>query len=133
MALHLPNHCSYCFCHTFMCRHPPPIGSNRSPYSLCVQVERSSENQPFEQVIADEWSMPKLWPGSCTVTTQPIEALYQVSFEGLLGVPPLARPDQLHALCFGTMTQLNWVQPSAAGIIGVRAFESPRVSQVVIA
>src|SRR6266566_5162433 len=57
-ALQPPNHCSYCFWYTFMWRHPPPIGSKRSPYSPCVQVDRSSENQPFEHTIDDEWFMP---------------------------------------------------------------------------
>src|SRR6266542_2497414 len=54
-ALQPPNHPWYCFCQTFMCRQPLPIVSNLSPYSLCLQLLRSSaKGTPVPQLIDEE-------------------------------------------------------------------------------
>ena len=57
------------------------------------------------QVMADEWRMPKLCPGSWMRTPQPAEALYQVSFEGRAAVPPEASPVQPQAITREPMYQ----------------------------
>src|SRR3954454_5424239 len=89
-----PSQPSNAFCQPFMCRQPPPMGSNGSPYSLCVQVLLgASMNVDPPHAIDDECCMPKLCPGSCTSTTQPSEALYQVSRCGRAGEPSDASPD----------------------------------------
>src|SRR5262245_52681627 len=88
-----------------MSRHPPPIGSNESPYSLAVQlfIDESvtsglgtSWNVAVPHLSEDECCMPKLCPGSWISTTQPTEWLYQVFRCGEVGVPTDARPLQLH-------------------------------------
>ena len=82
-----------------MCRQPPPIGSNVSPYSLAVQPAfGSSSIELVPHFSDDECCMPKLCPGSCTRTTQPTEWLYQVFADGFWGVPTDARPLQPHEL-----------------------------------
>src|SRR5215471_3412900 len=87
-TLHFCSHPSSTFCQAFMWLHPPPIGSYLSPYSLCMQLPCGvSTNDCVPHVIDDECCMPKLCPGSCTRTTQPADALYQVSFCGRCGVP----------------------------------------------
>ena len=80
-----------------MWRHPLPMGSKGSPYSLAVQVFGSSANAVPGHASDDECCMPKLWPGSCTSTTQLVEALYQVSRDGRSGVPTDASPVHAHA------------------------------------
>src|SRR5262249_27605474 len=95
-----PNQPWYAFCQAFMWRQPPPIGSKRSPYSLAVQPWVGSSRKAADGPHAsdEECCMPKLCPGSCTRTTQLVEALYQVLRCGRSGVPTDARPLQLHEL-----------------------------------
>src|SRR5256885_13301285 len=95
------SHPLYVFCQAFMWRQPLPIGSYRSPYSLWTQPAElgSSTKMDVPQVMADECCMPKLWPGSWAMTTQPSVALYQLSLAGRVGVPSWARPAHGHADC----------------------------------
>src|SRR3569623_359334 len=105
-----------------MWRQPLPMGSHRSPYSLAVQLFGSSANEAPGQASDDECCMPKLCPGSCTSTTQLVEALYQVSFDGLSGVPSDARPAPMQAdRLVPKYHRKCWYGP---GIIARRSFAS---------
>src|SRR5262249_46291010 len=73
-----PNQPWYDFWKAFMCLQARPMGSNTSPYSSAVQLPSGvSANDAPVQRSDDECCMPKLWSGSCTSTTQLVEALYQ--------------------------------------------------------
>ena len=47
---------------------------------------------PLRADQRDEWTIPKLWPGSWASTTQPVEALYQLCGAGRVGACPAAAP-----------------------------------------
>src|SRR6185436_4605751 len=108
------------------------MGSKLLPYSLCVQVPlpgraRGTFVPPAVHESDEECTMPKLWPGSWASTTQPEEALYQLSRCGRSEVPRLARPAQPQPACRVPKYQRYWSKVPL--IIGRMVRAAPLESQ----
>src|SRR6185436_3395673 len=85
-TLQPPSQSWYAFWTPFMWKQsPPPMGSKGLPYSMWRQSASAMVGQAIgtafpanEQRMADECTIPKLWPGSCTSTVQLWNELYQL-------------------------------------------------------